>query len=257
MSNRVLLDVSEYVATITVNRPERRNSMDRQTRRELRARFEAVEDDDDVRVVVLRGAGDSYIAGGDISSFAEFDHIDGLEYLDKYAHGLYNDIAVFPKPTIAAIDGYAFGGGLEISAACDLRVSTPEAKLGLPEVGLGIIPGGGGTQRIANLAGAGVAKELIFTGRTLDAREALELNILNHIYETSEFEERVHELAAEIAEQAPLAVRLAKESINRGLNNEVGLDFERMACAYLFTTEDKQEGVRAFLEDRDAAFTGR
>lgn len=257
MSERVLLEVTDRIATVTVNRPEKRNAMNEPTRKALRDRFTQATDDDDARVIVLRGAGDSYIAGGDIEAFTEFDQVSGLEYLDNYAQGLYNEVAEVPKPTIAAIDGYAFGGGLEISLACDLRVATADAKIGLPEVGLGIIPGGGGTQRLAHVAGAGVAKDLIFTGRSLDAEEALDRDVVNRVYDTEEFDERVKELAHTIAENAPLALRLAKESINRGLNAEAGLDFERIACAFLFGTEDKQEGAEAFLEDRNAFFKGR
>lgn len=257
MSDRVLLEVTDGIATVTVNRPDKRNAMNEPTRKALGDCFAQATDDGDARVIVLRGAGDSFIAGGDIEAFAEFDQVSGLDYLDNYAQGLYNEVAEVPKPTIAAIDGYAFGGGLEISLACDMRVATANAKIGLPEVGLGIIPGGGGTQRLAHVAGAGVAKDLIFTGRSLDAEEALNRDVVNRVYDAEEFDERVNELARTIAENAPLALRFAKESINRGLNAEAGLDFERIACAFLFGTEDKQEGVEAFLEDRSALFKGR
>ena len=257
MSERVLLDVSDRIATLTVNNPEKRNAMDEETRTALRERVDEVDANEEIRVVVLRGAGDSYIAGGDIEAFAEYDQVDALEYLTDYAQGLYNDVADLTKPTIAAIDGYAFGGGLEISLACDLRVATPDATVGLPEVGLGILPGGGGTQRLAHVAGAGVAKDLVFTGRAVDAEEALDLGIFNRVYAPEEFDESVRELAATIAANAPLSLRLAKESIDRGLDAEAGLDFERIACAFLFGTADKREGMEAFLEDRDPAFDGR
>lgn len=257
MSEKVSLDVSDRIATLTVDNPEKRNAMDQETRTALRERVEEVDANDDVRVVVLRGAGDAYITGGDIEAFADYDQVDALEYLTEYGQGLYNDVAELTKPTIAAIDGYAFGGGLEISLACDLRVATPEAMVGLPEVGLGILPGGGGTQRLAHVAGAGVAKDLTFTGRAVDAEEAAALGILNRVYEPDEFDDSVRELAETIAANAPLSLRLAKESINRGLDAEAGLDFERIACAFLFGTADKQEGAEAFLEDREPAFDGR
>lgn len=257
MSEKVSLDVSDRIATLTVDNPEKRNAMDRETRTALRERVDEVDASDDVRVVVLRGAGDAYITGGDIEAFADYDQVDALEYLTEYGQGLYNDVAELTKPTIAAIDGYAFGGGLEISLACDLRVATPDATVGLPEVGLGILPGGGGTQRLAHVAGAGVAKDLIFTGRAVDAEEAAALGILNRVYEPDEFDDSVRELAETIAANAPLSLRLAKESINRGLDVEAGLDFERIACAFLFGTADKQEGAEAFLEDREPAFDGR
>lgn len=257
MSKKVLLNVSDRTATLTVNNPDKRNAMDQETRTALRERIDEVDATDDIRVVILRGKGDSYIAGGDIEAFADFDQVDALEYLTKYGQGLYNDVADLTKPTIAAIDGYAFGGGLEVSLACDLRVATPAATVGLPEVGLGILPGGGGTQRLAHVAGAGVAKDLIFTGRAVDAEEAADLGIVNRVYDADEFDDSVHELAKTIAANAPLALRLAKESINRGLDAEAGLDFERIACAFLFGTADKQEGAEAFLEKRDPTFDGQ
>ncbi len=231
--------------------------MDQETRTALRERLDETDANDDIRAVILRGKGDSYIAGGDIGAFTDFDRVDALEYLTNYGQGLYNDVADLTKPAIAAIDGYAFGGGLEVSLACDLRVATPDAMVGLPEVGLGILPGGGGTQRLAHVAGAGVAKDLIFTGRAVDAEEAADLGIVNRIYDEGSFDDSVRELAETIAANAPLAIRLAKESINRGLDDEVGLDFERIACAFLFGTADQREGAEAFLEKRDPTFEGR
>lgn len=257
MSEKVLLDVSDRIATLTVNNPDKRNAMDQETRTALRDRLEEIDANEDIRVVILRGKGDSYIAGGDIEAFAEFDRVDALEYLTNYGQGLYNDVADLTTPTIAAIDGYAFGGGLEVSLACDLRVATPDATVGLPEVGLGILPGGGGTQRLAYVAGAGVAKDLIFTGRAVDAEEAAALGIVNRVYDADEFDDSVRELADTIAANAPLALRLAKESINRGLDDEGGLDFERVACAFLFGTADQREGAEAFLEKREPTFEGR
>ncbi|WP_254525851.1 enoyl-CoA hydratase/isomerase family protein [Natrinema caseinilyticum] len=257
MSEKVLLDVSDGIATLTINNPDKRNAMDQETRSALRDRVDEVDANDEIRVVVLRGEGDSYITGGDIEAFADYDQVDALEYLTNYGQGLYNDVAELTKPTIAAIDGYAFGGGLEISLACDLRVATPDATIGLTEVGLGIIPGGGGTQRLAHVAGAGVAKDLIFTGRAVDAEEAADLGIVNRVYDAEEFDESVRELAETIAANAPMALRLAKKSINRGLDAEAGLDFERIACSFLFGTADKQEGAEAFLEKRDPNFEGR
>lgn len=154
MADRILVDRGDGVATVTVNRSEKRNAMDVPTRKDLRAAFESVGEDDAVRAVVLRGAGDgSFIAGGDIDSFAEFDHMEGLEYATKYAQGLYNYVADLPKPTVAAVDGYALGGGTEIALACDIRLATEDAKFGLPEVSIGVLPAGGGTQRLTHIVG--------------------------------------------------------------------------------------------------------
>ncbi|WP_227378944.1 enoyl-CoA hydratase/isomerase family protein [Haladaptatus halobius] len=258
MSDRVLVERSGGIATVTVNRPEKRNAMDVPTRKDLRDSFETVGEDDSVRAVILRGAGDgSFIAGGDIDSFAEFDHMEGLEYATKYAQGLYNYLAELPKPTVAAVDGYALGGGTEIALACDIRLATEDAKFGLPEVDIGVLPAGGGTQRLVQVVGAGRAKELILTGRIIDAGEAKEIGLANHVYPAADFDDAVLEMAESLTSKAPVAQRLAKESINRGLNAEQGLDFERMAGAFLFGTEDREEGMNAFLEDRDPEYEGR
>lgn len=258
MSDDVLLECSEGIATITVNRPDKRNSMDIPTRKQLREAFETAEADDQVRVVVLRGAGENnFIAGGDIESFARFDLLEAKEYFETHAQGLYNYIAHYPKPTIAAIDGYAIGGGFEISCACDIRVAQRGVKLGLPEVTIGILPGGGGTQRLANLVGASVAKDMILTGKTIDAAEGEDIGFVNYLYDQDEFDDGVADLAESIAENAPIALELAKESINRGLNEEAGLDFEYIAATLLFATDDQQEGAEAFLEDRRPDFQGR
>lgn len=258
MSKNVLLETENGIATVTVNRPEKRNAMNIPTREELRKTFEQLEDDDSVAVVVLRGAGeDSYLAGGDIEMFQTFELVDALEFTNKYSQGLYNYIAEFPKPTIAAIDGYALGGGTEISLACDIRLASEKAKFGFPEVDLGLFPAAGGSQRVIDVIGPGKAKELIFTGNIIDAKEAKELGLVNHVYDTESFDEEVEEMAGEIAGKAPLALRLAKESVNRGLDQEGGLDFERVAGALLFGTEDYEEGVAAFLEDREADFVGK
>lgn len=259
MSDNILVERQESgIATVTVNRPEKRNAMDVPTRKELRAAFEDIANDDDVRVIVLRGAGEgSYISGADLSQTVDFDHMDGLEYVTKHAQGLYNYVADVPKPTIAAIDGYAFGGGTEIALACDIRVAQEGIKMGLTETSVGVMPAGGGTQRLAQVVGVGLAKELIYRGQVLDAAEAKEIDLVNHVFSADEFEEEVYAIAEDIAERSPIALRMAKESINRGLDLEGGLDFERMAGAFLFGTEDQEEGARAFLEDRDAEFTGR
>lgn len=258
MADTVRFDVDGRVATVTVDRPEKRNAMDIDTRRALRRTLEDAATDDDVRVVVLRGAGeDAFVTGGDIADFADFDHVDGLKYVTEHAQGLYNYVATLPKPTIAAVDGYALGGGMEVAMACDVRLATPDSQFGLPEVSIGILPAGGGTQRLAAIAGAGVAKELILTGRILDAAEADELGIVNHIHPRAAFDDAVESMAVDIAEKAPLALRLAKESINRGLDLEGGLDFERIAGAYLFGTDDQTEGATAFEADRDPTYRGR
>lgn len=254
----VLIDREDRIASITVNRPEKRNSMDIDTRDALREAFDGVAGDPDVRVAILRGAGEGqFITGGDIESFTAYDQLAALDYIDTHAQGLYNYVAELSMPTIAAIDGYAFGGGLEIACACDIRVARRGVKLGLPEVTLGILPAGGGTQRLVKLVGASVATDLILTGKPITAEEAAEVGLVNYLYDDNEFEEGVREVAVSIADNAPIALQLANQAITRAMDMEAGLDFERLAGAFLFGTADKQEGMAAFLEDRDPHFEGR
>lgn len=258
MGENVLIERDDRIATVTVNRPEKRNAMDIPTRKALLAAVEEVEEDDDVRAVVIRGAGEgSFIAGGDIESFATFDHMDGVEYGEKYAQGLYNAVADLTKPTVAAVDGYALGGGTEISLACDIRLASEDAKFGLPEVNIGVIPAGGGTQRLVQTVGAGIASELILTGRIIDAEEAAEIGLANHVYPADEFDDEVRAMAEELVSKAPVAQRLAKRAIARSLDIESGLEYERLAGAFLFGTDDQQEGAEAFLEKRDPDYRGR
>lgn len=258
MQNRILIERTNDIATITVNRPEKRNAMDIPTRRALREAFEEVASDDDVRSIVLRGAGDgAFIAGGDLDSFAEFDNMDALEYLSEHAQGLYNYIAEIPKPTVAAIDGHAIGGGTEIALACDVRLATEDAVFRLPEVTIGILPGGGGTQRLSQVVGVGMASELVLTGRAVKADEADKIGLVNHVYCEEEFDKEVERMAEQLASQAPVAQRLAKQSLRNATESEAGLDFERIACAFLFGTADQQEGVEAFLEERQPEYEGR
>lgn len=258
MSERVLTSHDDGVATVTVNRPEKRNAMDIPTRRALRDAIETGVDRDDCRVLVVRGAGDgSFIAGGDLEAFAGFDPVDALNYLDHHSQGLYNYLAEVRVPTVAAIDGYAFGGGMELALACDFRVATESATLGVPEVGLGLIPGGGGTQRLAHAAGSTVAKDLVLTGRSIDAREAADLRVLTDVYPDERFEAELESLVETLRDGAPVAQRLGKLAVNRALGSTEGFDVERLAAAFLFATEDLAEGVSAFRDDRDPTFRGR
>lgn len=257
MADSVLYDVTDGVATVSVNRPEKRNALNEPTRVELRAAFEEAVEDDDVRAIVLRGEGDAFISGGDLETLASLDMLEAMEYKATYAQGLNNYIASLPKPTVAAIDGYALGGGLEMALACDIRLAANDAKVGFPEVNVGIFPGGGGTQRLTAVVGASVARELIYTGRIIEADEAADLGILNHLYDPDEFEASVDEFAADLASKPPVALQLAKRSIDRAVELEAGLDFELLAGTILFGTEDQKEGARAFLEDREPEFEGR
>lgn len=254
MTDTVRVEQRENVATVTIDRPEKRNAMDVATRDQLREKLAETVDDEDIRIVVFRGAGDgSFIAGGDLETMAEYDALEGLEYLTEHAQGLYNDIADLTLPTVAAIDGYAFGGGLELALACDLRIASTSARLGLPEVGLGLLPAGGGTQRLARIAGTGTAKDLVLTGRTIDANEAERLGVVTRTYDEDAFEQGLREVTDRLRRQAPIAQRLANQAIDSSVA-DVGLDVERLAGALLFGTEDFQEGVDAFIDERQPDF---
>jgi len=254
--DNVRVAIDDRIATVTVDRPEVRNAMDVPTRRELRTAFDALREES-VRAVILRGAGDGiFVSGADLEMLSEMDLLEGLKYARRHAQGLYNHVAEFPAPTIAAVDGYCLGGGLELALACDIRVATPKARFSLPEVTLGVLPGGGGTQRLQEIVGTGIARELVLTGNVIDAERAERLRLINHIYDLAVFDESVRALADDIASNAPIAVELAKESMNRGLDVEAGLDFERLAFALTVGTEDKNEGTAAFLADREPSFEG-
>lgn len=191
--------------------------MDIPTRKKSRSAFEQVATDDSVRVIILRGAGEnSFIAGGDLQMTSEFDQMDGLEYLTKHTQGLYNYVAIVPKPIIAGIDGYAFGGGTEISLACDIWVAQEGIKISLTEPNVAVMPAGGGTQRLAQIVGVGLAKELIYRGQVIDLKEAKEINLFNHVHTADEFGDDLYALAEEMEEKPYITLRIGKESINRG-----------------------------------------
>ena len=245
------------VAVVAVDRPETRNAMDVETRKQLRRALEAVEDDDDVEAIVLTGAGETFISGSDVSLFKEMDSFDAKAYTE-YTQGLYNYVESIPKPVVAAIDGYAMGGGLEISMCCDVRVAASDAKLGQSELAIGAIPGGGGTQRLPRMVGMGVAKELMFTGNPIDAERAHELGLVNRLTDDDPVE-AAKELCGEMTRHSPKVLSVLKEVVNKGNQTDLhsGLELERYAWALAFATDDLDEGVDAFLEKRDPDYEGR
>src|SRR5881227_1987218 len=200
------------VAIVTINRPEKRNALNIQTRTEGAAVLDELRADDSVRVVVLTGAGDkAFIAGADIAEFAGRTAIQQREVmLDR---SLFNAIDGFPKPIIAMVNGYCLGGGCEVALACDMRVASDKASFGQPEINLGIIPGGGGTQRLTRLVGEGKSIEMILTGEIIDAQSALTIGLVNHVVPADQLETRTMEIANRIAEKSPIALRLAKEAV--------------------------------------------
>ena len=254
----ILLERRGRVAIITINRPEKRNALNIRTREEGAAVLEELRGDDSVGVVVITGAGDkAFIAGADIAEFA------GRTALTQRAvmvgRSLFNAIDTFPKPIIAMINGYCLGGGCEVALACDIRVASENASFGQPEINLGIIPGGGGTQRLTRLVGEGKAMEMILTGEIIDAQTALAAGLLNHVVPLAQLEAKTMGIANLIAEKGPLSVSLAKEAVKIASrsNLDEGLRRETDLFALCFSTEDKDEGVQAFLEKRKPIFKGR
>jgi len=254
----LLLERRDRVAIITINRPDKRNALNIKTREEGAAVMEELRADDSVGVVVITGAGDkAFIAGADIAEFA------GRTALTQRAvmvsRSLFNAIDTFPKPIIAMVNGYCLGGGCEVALACDIRIASENASFGQPEINLGIIPGGGGTQRLTRLVGEGKAMEMILTGEIIDARTAFAIGLVNHVVPLDQLETKTMEIANRIADKGPIAVSLAKEAVKIASrsNLDEGLRREVDLFALCFSSEDKDEGVNAFLEKRKPAFKGK
>jgi len=250
----------ENIATITINRPDKRNALNRGTRRELRSILEDVVADKSLRVLIITGAGDkSFISGSDISELKELSPLGMQEFMATLGQQLYTDFENLDIPVIAMINGFALGAGLELAMACDLRIASENARFGQPEVLLGIIPGGGGTQRLPRLVGMTKAKELIYTGDLIDVREAERIGLVNKVVPLDKLEETTKELARKIASKSPVTIKIAKAAMNKGIQAtlDIGLAYEAAAECLCFTSEDHMEGFNAFLEKRAAKFQGK
>jgi enoyl-CoA hydratase len=254
----LLLDRRDRVALVTINRPDKRNALNIKTREEGAAILEELRNDDSIRIVIITGAGDkAFIAGADIAEFAGRTAISQRDVMT--GRSLFTAIDTFPKPIIAMINGYCLGGGCELALACDIRIASENASFGQPEINLGIIPGGGGTQRLTRLVGEGKAMELILTGEIIDAKTAFAIGLVNHVVPADQLEIKTMEIANRMADKGPIALKLAKEAVkiaSRSLLDE-GLRREVDLFALCFSTEDKDEGVEAFLEKRKPAFKGK
>ncbi|MGH7476635.1 MAG: enoyl-CoA hydratase/isomerase family protein [Longimicrobiales bacterium] len=254
----LLLDVRKPTATITVNRPAKRNALNATVRREIVEALDALRADQDVRVVVFTGAGDkAFIAGADIEEFAERTPLEQRRAMA--GRNVFEEIAAFPKPTIARINGFALGGGCELALACDLRIAGRSARLGQPEVKLGILPGGGGTQRLPRLIGAGRALRLILTGEMIGAEEAERIGLVEWVVDDAELDAKTAAIVDALASYSPIALGLIKDALRTAMESPLsaGLRHERELFVTAFASDDRTEGMRAFLEKRAPAFRGR
>ncbi|SDK06794.1 Enoyl-CoA hydratase/carnithine racemase [Nocardioides sp. YR527] len=252
----LLVEVSDRVAVITLNRPEVRNAINAQVQTDLRAALDALRGDDSVGAVVLTGAGEkAFAAGADIGQLRSYDLHTGLA---SSMQRLYDEVETFEKPTIAAVNGYALGGGCELAMACDIRIAAGTARFGLPETNLSVLPGAGGTQRLARLVGVGRAIDLILTGDLLTADEALATGLVTRVTEPETLLATAREVARSILAKGPLAVRLARTVIRTGMDTDLrtGLVVEQLAQSLLYTTDDKREGAQAFLAKRTPNWSG-
>jgi enoyl-CoA hydratase len=255
--NNLLMEVENGIAIVTINRPKSLNALNPETLAELEKCLGEIELRKDIKVVILTGSGEkSFVAGADISQMVDMTAAQGKD-LGMLAHRAFNKLENIPQVTIAAVNGFALGGGCEIAMACDIRVASENAKFGQPEVNLGTMPGFGGTQRLPRIVGKGRAKELIFTGDMIDAQEAYRIGLANKVVPLAELIEYCKKMATKIISKGAYAVTMSKIAINSGLDMDLanGLLFEAGLFAVTFATADKKEGMSAFLEKRQAKFS--
>jgi enoyl-CoA hydratase len=257
--DNLLLEKKNSIAYVTVNRPKVLNALNAATMEELRTAFHDIKNDASIRVAILTGAGEkAFIAGADIGELAVQEAVAGKEYTHR-GQSVLSLIENLGKPVIACINGFALGGGCEIAMACSMRLASENAKLGQPEVKLGIIPGLGGSQRLPRLVGKGIAMQLVTTGEMITAQEAQRIGLVNEVTAPGELVPRAEAIAQKIIANAPLAVQYAMEAVNKGLemSEREGLYLEATLFGVCCATEDKKEGTKAFLEKRPAQFKGR
>jgi enoyl-CoA hydratase len=249
------VELNDRICTVKVNRPQVLNAINAKTLKELYEIFEDINNDEDIDVVVLTGEGKAFVAGADIADMKDLNSLSAKDF-SRLASKAFKEIEDSKKIVIAAVNGFALGGGCEIAMACDIRIASTKAVFGQPEVSLGVIPGFGGTQRLTRLVGMAKAKELIFTGRIIKADEAEKLGLVNKVVEPEILIEEVEKLAKAIAKNAQLAVRYSKEAIKLGSQTDIntGIDIETNLFGLCFSTKDQEEGMSAFIEKRDAKF---
>jgi enoyl-CoA hydratase len=254
----LLYELRDHIATITFNRPKVLNALNRKTVEELGDALNRSREDADVRVLILTGAGEkSFVAGADINELAQRTPVDGKDF-SLFGQEIFHRLETMGKPSIAAINGFALGGGCELALSCTMRIASRSARLGQPEVKLGILPGYGGSQRLPRLCGKGAAHELILTGEMISADEALRIGLVNHVVEPAELMPAAESIAKKIIANAPLAVKFAMEAVEHGMEmpQEEGLFLEATLFGLCCATEDMREGTRAFIEKRPPQFKG-
>ena len=254
----LLYEVENGVGIIQVNRPKVLNALNREVLQEIDCLLDEIREDQEVRVIIITGSGDkSFVAGADIPVLQDADVREGKEF-GQLGQRVFLKINHFEKPIIAAVNGFAFGGGGELAMACDFRIASEKAKFGLPEVKLGMIPGFGGTQRLPRLVGTGMAKMMIFTGEPINAQEALRIGLVQKVVAPENLMAEAKNIAATISSRSATAVRLAKAAINNGIETDIrtGMEVEAYIFSDVFATEDRMEGIAAFIEKRQPAFTG-
>lgn len=254
--NNLLLEISDRIALITINRPKQLNALNKETIAELNLALEALKDNDEVRALIITGSGEkSFVAGADIKEFANFSVTEGTELAALGQSSLFDYIENYCKPVIAAVNGFALGGGLELAMSAHIRLASSNAKLGLPEVTLGLIPGYGGTQRLAQLVGKGRALEMILSAQMVSAERAYEMGLVNHLVEQEELLETAKSLASKIVRNSPNAMHSAIKCVNAGLTDGMnGYKVEIEEFGKCFGTDDFTEGTTAFLEKRKPQF---
>ncbi len=251
-------EIENKVAVVTINRPPV-NPLSTQVFKELSLIFDELDMDDAVNAIVITGSGEkAFVAGADITEMADLD-LSGMMKMNKVSRAVFSKIENASKPVIAAINGLALGGGLELALACDLRICSEKAKFAFPEVGLGIIPGGGGTQRLQKIVGQGIAKELLYFGDMFDAKRALNLQIVNKVVPAEEVVSTAKEWAGRLAQKSAVALQMLKLAVNTGSNVDVesGLIIETTCFGNAFSSEDRKEGMQAFVEKRKPVFSGK
>lgn len=257
--DNLLFDTQDGIATITINRPSKLNALNRETIQELHEAFKSADEDKDIKVIVVTGSGDkAFVAGADISEFADFSVDQGSELAANGQKLLFDFVANLATPVIAAVNGFALGGGLELAMAAHFRIASDNAKMGLPEVSLGVIPGYGGTQRLPQLVGKGRAMEMIMTAGMVDANQALEYGLVNHVTTQDELLDLANKIAGRIMRNSSVAIASAIKAVNANYEKGVdGFDMEIEEFGNCFGTEDFKEGTQAFLQKRKADFPGK